>query len=355
MRKQWLWICAMGFMLAACESTPPPPKTPTLPPLPHSGPATEISGVEPRYEPYNIGTMKDYKVRGKSYRIITQPENFSEEGLASWYGQELHGNKTATGEIFDAYELSAAHPTLPLPSYVRVTNLSNGRQLVVRVNDRGPFTKGRVIDLSKAAADRLNITGQTKVRLDAIVVSPNGQLSGPGTIGSTVAKRSYELQSRPLIGNQVISTPQQSLSAQQEVRVNIPAQPDNRIAIPTPADNNHNVLLSAPSQAERVNIPATPNSTVSVPASPDRDNAQSVNATSTGFLVQVSAVNDRQRAIEVQKRLSSQLNVPGMVSDGGAYYRIQLGPFSTREQAQELQQRLASQGQPNSIILVAAR
>ncbi|MCD1126889.1 endolytic peptidoglycan transglycosylase RlpA [Jinshanibacter sp. LJY008] len=354
MRKQWLWICAMGFMLAACESTPPPPKTPTLPPLPHSGPATEISGVEPRYEPYNIGTMKDYKVRGKSYRIITQPENFSEEGLASWYGQELHGNKTAIGETFDAYELSAAHPTLPLPSYVRVTNLSNGRQLVVRVNDRGPFTKGRIIDLSKAAADRLNITGQTKVRLDVIMVSPNGQLSGPGTIGSAVAKRSYELQDRPLIGNQVVS-PQQSLSAQQEVSVNIPVQPDNRVTIPTPTDNNHSLLLSAPSQDERVNIPAASNSTATVPANPDRDNAQMVSATSTGFLVQVSAVNNRQRAVEVQKRLSNQLNVPGMVSVAGAYYRIQLGPFSTREQAQELQQRLASQGQPNSIILVASR
>ncbi|SUB82083.1 Rare lipoprotein A precursor [Pragia fontium] len=388
MRKQWLWISIMGLLLTACESTPPPMTT--LPPLPQTGPATEVSGVEPRYEPYNVGTLKDYKVNGKNYRIVTQPENFSEIGLATWYGKELHGNRTASGEIFDANELTAAHPTLPLPSYVRVTNLSNGRQLIVRVNDRGPFTKGRIIDLSKAAAERLNVTNQTKVRLDVIVVAPNGTLSGPGTIGSTVAKRSYNLPGRPTIGSPTMlnTAPANTsqLSAQQDEPVNIPAQPDNNLTlssptandhslilnapqsekvnvpaaqqtattIPTPSPDNQSLTLNAPQQGDKVNIPAAPNSTVTVPAPLNADNAQTASSASASYMVQVSAVNDRQRAVDLQTKLSSQLNVPGKVSSAGALYRIQLGPFSTRQQAQELQQRLSGQGQPNSFIMTTS-
>lgn len=387
MRKQWLWVSIMTLLLAACESTPPP--TPTLPPLPQTGPAKEVGGVEPRYEPYNVGTLKDYKVNGKTYRIVTQPEKFSQVGLATWYGQELHGNKTALGEIFDANELTAAHPTLPLPSYVRVTNLSNGRQLIVRVNDRGPFTQGKIIDLSKAAAERLNITPQTKVRLDVIIVAPNGDLSGPGTIGSTVAKQTYALPDRPSIGapapvmSNFVPTNSSQLTAQQAEPVNIPAQPDNSVTlptqdtsnqpltlnapqqeanvnlptapqaattIPTPDVTQESLTLNAPQQAEHVNIPATPDSTVTVPAPVNADNAQTAAAIKSAYMVQVSAVNDRQRAEEIQKQLSDQLNVPGKISSNGTLYRVQLGPFNTRQQAQDLQQRLSAQGRPNSFI-----
>ena len=380
MRKQWLWISIMGLLLTACESTTPP--TSTLPPLPHSGPATEISGVEPRYEPYNPGTMKDYKANGKNYRIVTNPANFSEVGLATWYGQELHGNKTALGEIFDANELTAAHPTLPLPSYVRVTNLNNNRQLVVRVNDRGPFTPGKIIDLSKAAAERLNVTSQTKVRLDVIIVAPDGTLSGPGTIGTEIAKQTYALPDRPMLGAPVTAVGANSLApAQQSEQVNIPAQPDNNVAIPTPApdaqpltlaapqqethvnvpakpDNsvaiptqdNQSLSLSAPVQEEKVNLPAKPDANVIVPAPVTQDNATAASAATSGYVVQVGALNDRQRADELQKKLSDQLKVPGMVSTSGTFYRVQLGPFSTKQQAQDLQQRLSGQGQPNTFI-----
>lgn len=98
--------------------------------------------------------MQDYEANGKRYSIVKNPLNFSQTGLAAWYDSESSGNsRTASGKPFDAYALAAAHPTLPLPSYVRVTNLSNGRQLVVRVNDRGPYTPGRIIDLTRAAAN----------------------------------------------------------------------------------------------------------------------------------------------------------------------------------------------------------
>lgn len=204
MRKEWLWIGVAAVLLSACTA---PTTEQQAPPQPYNGPVVEIGGVEPQYEPYNPNNMQDYKVNGDTYRIVKDPQNFSQTGLAAWYGEEANGNTTALGEQFDPNGLTAAHPTLPIPSYVRVTNLANGRQLVVRVNDRGPYTKGRIIDLSKAAADRLNLSNNTKVKVDFINVAPDGTLSGPGTIGTIVAKQSYALPARPDLGSSGMGTP----------------------------------------------------------------------------------------------------------------------------------------------------
>ncbi|QFY91104.1 septal ring lytic transglycosylase RlpA family protein [Magnetovirga frankeli] len=112
--------------------------------------------------------MPTYVVFGKRYYTLKSSAGFVERGIASWYGPQFHGKKTSNGEVFDMNRISAAHPTLPLPTYVRVTNLETGKQIVVRVNDRGPFKKNRVIDLSKAAATKLGIiakgTGLVEVR-----------------------------------------------------------------------------------------------------------------------------------------------------------------------------------------------
>ncbi|MBN0857041.1 endolytic peptidoglycan transglycosylase RlpA, partial [Pseudomonas aeruginosa] len=96
------------------------------------------------------------------------------------YDAEPNSNLTASGEAFDPTQLTAAHPTLPIPSYARITNLANGRMIVVRINDRGPYGNDRVISLSRASADRLNTSNNTKVRIDPIIVAPDGSLSGPG-------------------------------------------------------------------------------------------------------------------------------------------------------------------------------
>ena len=113
---------------------------------------------------YQIG--KPYKIRGKWYKPKLEPK-YEKTGMASWYGPNFHGRLTANGEIYDQYSLSAAHPTMPLPSYARVTNLSNGRSVVVRVNDRGPYAHGRLIDLSAKAAKLLDYTrkGVARVRV----------------------------------------------------------------------------------------------------------------------------------------------------------------------------------------------
>ncbi|PIE45466.1 MAG: septal ring lytic transglycosylase RlpA family lipoprotein [Gammaproteobacteria bacterium] len=106
-----------------------------------------------------------YKVRGKQYKVFTNDEHFQEIGTASWYGPGFHGRKTASGERYNMYAMTAAHKTLPLGSIVQVTNLDNGRKVKVRINDRGPFHGGRVIDLSKKAAQRLGVIKKGYIRV----------------------------------------------------------------------------------------------------------------------------------------------------------------------------------------------
>ncbi len=118
-----------------------------------------LADAVPRVEKLHAPSLRPYSVNGKPYTPMTSLAPYRERGLASWYGQPYHGRSTAIGETYDMYGMSAAHTLLPLPSYVRVKNVSNGRQVVVRVNDRGPFVEGRVIDLSYAAASKLGMVG----------------------------------------------------------------------------------------------------------------------------------------------------------------------------------------------------
>src|ERR1700681_4434508 len=116
-----------------------------------------VPDAVPRIEPLHRFANRPYTVFGREYVPATTLRPYKERGIASWYGRKFHGEKTSIGEIYDMYAMSAAHPTLPLPSYARVTNVATGKSVIVRVNDRGPFHPGRVIDLSFAAAYRLGI------------------------------------------------------------------------------------------------------------------------------------------------------------------------------------------------------
>lgn len=141
-------------LLAACSSTPtrdgPEAKPPTG--------LDKTPDAQPRVEPIrNGGPNKPYSVNGRSYTPVTTDKPMAEKGLASWYGRKFHGRPTASGEPYDMYAMSAAHKTMPLPSYARVRNPANGREVIVRVNDRGPFHQDRVIDLSYTAAMRLGV------------------------------------------------------------------------------------------------------------------------------------------------------------------------------------------------------
>ena len=141
---------------------------------PHERPPANLDRVAdavPRNEPLHKFANRPYEALGKRYVPMTAVQPFRQTGLASWYGKRYHGQKTSSGEPYDMYAMSAAHPTLPIPSYVRVTNVANGRSVVVRVNDRGPFKSERVIDLSYAAAYKLGFiqAGQARVEVEAIV------------------------------------------------------------------------------------------------------------------------------------------------------------------------------------------
>lgn len=129
---------------------------------PHRRAEVDVSKVPdaiPRHEPYNERNSRPYKVFGVSYQPLKTAKGYQERGVASWYGKKFHGQRTANGETYNMYAMSAAHKTLPLPSYLRVRNLNNGKSVIVRVNDRGPFLENRIVDLSFAAASKLGIIG----------------------------------------------------------------------------------------------------------------------------------------------------------------------------------------------------
>lgn len=376
---------AISLFLAGCSTTEQP-SSPTQQAAAYNGPVEEIGGVEPRYEPYNPANMQDYSMNGKTYRIIKNPENFSESGFAAWHDHASTGSRTANGEMFDVNAMAAAHPTLPIPSYVRVTNLSNGRRLVVRINDRGPYTPGRIIDLTKAAADRLNMSNNTKVKVDFISVAQDGTLSGPGTIGTRVAKQSFALPARPTLGSSGLGTPMMESAQPGTAAVRpisnatlTPASSGNDLSPSTSSNSNitantshglaatNGSFLGAPKplrsgvleDSTPASTPAlTPSATrpLSAPARTTPANvpaaASSSNSTAGAgnIVVQVGALSDPQRAQTWLKSLNERFRVTGKVTLSNGLYRIQLGPFATRQQAADLQQRLSSEAQQPSFI-----
>ena len=143
------------------------------------GGCAKITGPEPGKPPASaIGKPKPYKVMGQWYTPLADARGFRQKGLASWYGKKFHGRKTSNGEVYDMYGISAAHKTLPLGTYVRVNNLDNGRDLDVRINDRGPFVRGRIIDLSYGAAVQLGVVGPGTARVEIVALGTRVSVAG---------------------------------------------------------------------------------------------------------------------------------------------------------------------------------
>lgn len=184
-------LVALALVLAGCASKPKETD--------HSGRYTiaqdhgpaqdvdvsDVRNAVPRYEqPRSAGNKSPYTVWGKQYRVMaaSNADGYVQRGIASWYGKKFHGHKTSNGETYDMYKMSAAHKSLPLPSYARVTNLDNGRSVIVRVNDRGPFHGDRLIDLSWAAAKKLDFLGKGTARVEvaSITVRQDGSMTLAG-------------------------------------------------------------------------------------------------------------------------------------------------------------------------------
>lgn len=159
--------------LAGCAGQPPRPAEPVDGPPPEPVDLSNVPEPVPRDEPLSpYGNPASYVVFGETYYVQSKRTAYVERGTASWYGSKFHGRRTSSGEAFDMYRYTAAHRTLPLPSFARVTNLDNGRSVIVRVNDRGPFRKNRLIDVSYAAAVRLGFADRGTARVEVRAVGP---------------------------------------------------------------------------------------------------------------------------------------------------------------------------------------
>jgi rare lipoprotein A len=257
--------------------------------------------------------------------------------------------------------------------------------IVVRINDRGPYGNDRVISLSRAAADRLNTSNNTKVRIDPIIVAQDGSLSGPGMACTKVAQQTYVLPARPDLGDgsgSVSSAPQpvqpqgnvQAISndtLKSSDATGAPVSSGGFLGAPTPlpsgvlegsepaqpiATATTTPVAQTTTPVTQTVMPATRTSPVTAPGSVQGRVQSSVTASSataassSGYMVQVGAVSDQTRAQQYQQRLAQQFSVPGRVTQNGAVWRVQLGPFSTKADASALQQRLQNEAQLQSFI-----
>jgi rare lipoprotein A len=311
MLARLLLLPAVLLLLAGCASTPAPGPAPVAvePARPAAVPAkpaaagtvpkgggyylddgpgdnppdeaalAAIPDATPREEPMHRFANRPYSALGMQFVPMTEPGPFRQRGRGSWYGRKFHGQKTSSGETYDMYGMTAAHATLPIPSYVRVTNPGNGRSVVVRVNDRGPFKPGRVIDLSWTAAAKLGYAaqGSTDVEVEAVFA--------PGSPADLLARRAA--------GQPVIDRP----------------VPPPTPAAPTPPVPQDDVVATL-----AAGTAATGSHWLQLGAFSALDNAQALS----------------RRAAEALTGLTGQVSV----SSDGARHRVQAGPFASRDAAQ---------------------
>ena len=241
-----LYLMATLAVIDACSSVSPPPEE-----NPNAGRYSIMQDRAPEksIEIINIpvvvpepvvrtiaGNRSPYTVLGKSYFVLPSEEGYSERGIASWYGEKFHGHKTSNGEVFDMYQVSAAHKSLPIPSFLRVTNLDNNRSIIVRVNDRGPFHGNRIIDLSYAAALKLGYAdiGTARVQLDAIITE---KLSSDSVSIGNIEPKALSPVSRVLIKNQYLQIAAlSSLESATELLANVEEVIDEPVFINTMKD-----------------------------------------------------------------------------------------------------------------------
>lgn len=279
-----------------------------------------IPDAVPRIEPYAPANFRPYNVFGRQYVPIRGNTPFREEGTASWYGRQFHGNKTANGETYDMYGMSAAHPTLPIPSYARVTRPSTGRTIIVRINDRGPFHPGRVIDLSYVAAAKLGLIGPGS---GAVIVE--------AITHTDIAQGTWKNGTAPLMAQRDVPPPsaaQRIAAADTRPVALMPTEPATTSVVPdalaaigltSMSDDNPDANGYAPVQG---NAEALPTSTPSG---------------MNGFYLQFGAFGSAENAQALAQRLNTliagQESGQVQVSPGADLYRVQLGPYPDRTQA----------------------
>jgi peptidoglycan lytic transglycosylase len=311
----------IAAVVAGCASGPPRGGQGTTLPRDADGPGANppadlasLPDAEPRIEPIRSGgPNKPYQVLGHDYVPATRDVPFSERGLASWYGRKFHGRPTASGEVYDMYAMTAAHPTLPIPSYARIRNPANGREVVVRINDRGPFHPGRIVDLSYAAALRLDLLrGVAPVELERFTFDDirTGAWRGRGGDATRLA-------TAPTPADAAVAT------------VAATAAPSSSPPVPVPAQD---VALVAAAPTSPAPDP---------PAASIRPATQA----SRGFWVQLGAFRERDGAESFRRRIGADDDAGWLapmlaVFADSPLYRVQAGPFANRDEAEGAALRL---------------
>lgn len=293
-------------------------------------------GPDPVYGEYKVG--KPYQIYGTWY-YPKEDYTYDETGIASWYGPNFHGKKTANGAIFDSNALTAAHRTLPMPSVVRVTNLENGRSLLLTVNDRGPFAKGRIIDISKRGAQLLGFkdNGTARVRVQIMerqslaLKNSSGHFEihevkkgeGPITV-EAIPKETVKAESLPP-PNGVSASPQ-------------PAVISNDKA---PVSRIEPQFQTAPNDVSQVKVNLT-----------ERVDQEPV--TTTRIFVQAGAFSLYENANRVKARLSGlgKVDISSVLVNGQDLFRVRVGPFSSVEEGDTMLSRIIDYGYPSARIIV---
>jgi rare lipoprotein A len=305
-------LALVALAVAACGTAPkaPAPAKPAYysddgPPESIPVDIAAIPDAVPRDEPYHRYANRPYTVFGRSYAPVVNDDPVRERGLASWYGRKFHGQKTSSGEVYDMFAMTAAHKTLPIPSYARVTSLKSGQSVVVRVNDRGPFHEGRIIDLSYAAAAKLGIAGPG---------------SGPVEVERVFARDATRLAAAG-------STP----------------------TAPPPA---------APSTAPAATVVA-PLAAAEIPQPRAAEIATPLVAPGpAGLYLQLGAFSSADNAESFREHLARSLpwlNEPIQVSAAGSLHRVRLGPYRNREEAQAIADRIRASLDLAPVITPATR
>jgi rare lipoprotein A len=309
--------CACLILLAGCASGPGrAPGAGGRDGAEASVPADldRVPDAEPRLESIRAtgGTSKPYVALGQTYVPIVDDRPFRERGLASWYGRKFHSGSTASGEAYDMYAMTAAHKTLPLPSYARVRNPANGREVIVRINDRGPFVEGRVIDLSYTAALKLDLLrGVAPVEIERIT-------------NQDIRTGAWRRGGDTAVAQDTSARPQPSDA------VMVPVSLTTEVSTPSPPPRGATGTDLPPMSP----IPLPPRATAGPSAATAADAAEKP-ASAAGFWVQLGAFSQREGAAAFQEKVSKQMPALKMtVFSENGMHRLQAGPYATRESAQ---------------------
>lgn len=295
-----------------------------------------VPKVEPRSR---SGNRSSYSVWGKTYHVLDDPTGYAAEGRASWYGVKFQGYDTANGDTYDMYKMSAAHRSLPLPSYARVTNLDNGRKVIVRVNDRGPFHSDRLIDLSYAAAARLGIlkggTGRVRVEaIDPVVWARTHGQSNNGAPTSVARTRAAPAATQP-------ASRQVTANAGGGAVVDYEASIDPVLAAANASDRAASPVSSSPSTSSPAARAGTQVSSVA-----------SAPASSAGQrYLQVAALGSQAGAQALKSRLQGLLSQPVRIDNASPPYRVQVGPINDLASLESIRATLRDAGYGQTFLV----